>query len=124
MVHPDADLSRLCGRSILIAETNPLIALDLAATIAARGMRPVMYSDLAMAGEAVPFPELAAALVDMDLPFDEHAALVGQLQSNGTPTILTTAWAGDSVADRFPGLTVFEKPVHFPALAQWFAGIG
>lgn len=124
MADPRTDFARLRGRPILIAESSPLIALDLAATMAAWGAAPVLYDDLARAGLPVPVADLAAALINVDLPVDAHADLIAQLQQNAVPTILTTSWAKDTIVERFPGLAVLEKPVHFAALEKWLADLG
>ncbi len=121
MANPRVDLARLRGRSILIADSSPLIALDLASTMAAWGAQPVVYHELAPAGSRAPPPDLAAAVVDVDLPIEQHADLIDDLQRNSVPTILTTSWAKDAIVERFPGLPVLEKPVQFEAIAKWLA---
>ena len=121
---PADEHSRLRGRTILIAESCPLIALDLSATISAWGAQPVMHHELGHEQRQEAFADFSAALVDVDLCVDEHAKLVDALRQRGVPTVLTTAWHKEVIRDKFPGLAVFEKPVDFAELAQWFAEHG
>ena len=123
MIDPAVDMSRLRGRTILIAESSPLIALDLAATIAAWGAHALLHNDLPVARQKGPFIELAAALVDISEANDEPDRLVEMLQQNQVPVVITTSWGVDSARRDFPDLPIFDKPVDFAALAKWFAGL-
>ena len=123
MTDPAVDMSRLRGRTILIAESSPLIALDLAATIAAWGAHALLHNDLPVARQKGPFVELAAALVDISEANGEPDRLVEMLQENQVPVVITTSWGVDSARRDFPDLPIFDKPVDFAALAKWFAGL-
>ncbi len=120
MISPACYLPYLCGKIVLIAEPNGLIAMDLAATFSGWGARPVLYCDLDGPAQLAA-PGLAdAALVDLPLDREPLAGLIQALRRRGVPTVLTTAGAAHNVSGDFPGLKIFEKPVVYPALAQWF----
>lgn len=121
MPRPADNQPDLCGRIILIAETSPLIALDLAETIRSWGGQPLMYYDLSAQQQAAAPGEVCAALVDMSRSHQQHIGLIDALRQRNVPVVLTTAWQLDIIGSQFPGITIFEKPVNFAALAQWFA---
>ena len=121
MPRPANNQPDLCGRKILIAETNPLIALDLAETIRSWGGQPLLHNDLPAQQQAAALDEVCAALVDMSKSHPQHTELIDALQQRKVPVVLTTAWQLDIIGGQFPGMTIFEKPVNYAALAQWFA---
>ena len=121
MPRPADNQPDLSGRIILIAETNPLIALDLTETIRAWGGQPLLYNDLSAQQQVAAPNEVCAALVDMTRSHQQYTGLIDALQHHNVPVVLTTAWQLDIIGSQFPGMTIFEKPVNFAALAQWFA---
>ena len=110
-----------CGHKVLIAETNPLIALDLAETIRAWGGEPLLYNDLPAQQQAAALDDVCAALVDMTQPHQLDTGLIDALRQRNVPIVLTTAWQLDIIRSQFPGMTIFEKPVNYAALSQWFS---
>ena len=120
MPGPADDLPKLCGLPILIAESNPLIALDLAETLRSWGAQPLLYSELTPAEQAEVPGRVGAALVDLARFHQQAAGLIEALRRRGVPTVGTTAWQLDIIGSQFPEMTVFEKPVNYAALAQWF----
>lgn len=112
--------SRYRGHAVLIAESNPLIAMDLAATVGSWAAEPQMLDDPCGATQLAALPPLFAAIVDVSLPLDGQERLIDALRDSNVPIALTTTTLGNSISDRFPGLAVFEKPVDFAALAEWF----
>lgn len=123
-MHGPADgLPDLGGRTVLIAEANPLIAFDLAETIRAWGGQPLQLGDLTAAEQCELPSRVCAALVDMSQSHQQLAQLVDDLRRRKVPIVLTTAWQLDDIGDQFPGMTIFEKPVNYAALADWFAEV-
>ena len=120
MISPACDLPYLCGKIVLIAEPNALIAMDLAATFSGWGARPLLYCDLDGPAQLTALATADAALVDVPLNREPLASLIQALKRRGVPTVLTTAGAAHNLSGEFPGLKIFEKPVVYPALAQWF----
>ena len=115
-----AETSRSRGHAVLIAEPNPLIALDLMATVGSWGAEVEMLNDLGNGCQLAVSPALTAAIVDVNLPLEGQQHLIDALRENGVPIALTTTTLRKSISDRFPGYVVFEKPVDFAALADWF----
>ena len=86
MPGPADKMPDLDGREILIAESNALIALDLAETLRGWGARPVLYNELPEAErEAVP-DRVFAALVDVSQCHAEQTDLCDALQQRRVPT--------------------------------------
>ena len=120
MMSPANELPQLSGQFVLIAEPNALIAMDLAATFSGWGAVPVLYFELDGPAQLAA-PALAkAALVDLPLEREPLTQLLSALQQHGVPTALTTADGAHSIGGNFSGLKVFDKPVDYAALAQWF----
>jgi len=124
MPGPADELPDLCGLTVLIAESNPLIALDLVETIRAWGGEPLLYSELTPAEQAAAPDRVCAALIDMTQNHQQQTRLIGDLHGRGVPIVLTTAWQLDIIGDQFPEMAIFEKPVNYTSLASWFADLG
>lgn len=122
MTQSAGDLPNLCGLTVLIAEPNPLIALDLAATLGGWGARPSLYYDLTGPEQSSALDLVCAALVDVPSNHEPLSELIAALRRRGVPTVLTTACGADSIGGQFPEMKVFDKPVDYAALAQWFGG--
>ena len=120
MPSPADKMPDLGGREILIAESNALIALDLAETLRGWGARPVLYNELPEAEREAVSDRVFAALIDLSQCHAEQTELCDALQQRKVPIVLTTAWQRYDIGNQFPGMTVFEKPVNYSALAQWF----
>ena len=116
-------LPDLVGRTVLIAESNPLIALDLAATVDGWGGSVLLYHELAAPDRERVLQGVSAALINVTEDHDETIGLIEALQQHSVPIVLTTAWHEDRIADRFFGITVLEKPVSSAALAAWFSTV-
>lgn len=115
-----AQALRFRSHAVLIAEPNPLFALDLMATFGSWGAEVEMLRDLDEVSQQVTSCALTAAIVDVNLPLEGQERLIDALRENRVPTALTTTTLRKSISDRFPGYAVFEKPVDFTALADWF----
>ena len=121
MTNPACDLPNLYGQTVLIAEPNPLIAMDLAATLTGWGARPLLYYDLDGPAQMAAPSVVGAALIDVPYTHQPLAGLIGALQQRDVPTVLTTAVGASFISDAFPGLHVFDKPVDHAALARWLS---
>lgn len=119
MISPASGQPQLCGQIVLIAEPNPLIALDLAAMFSAWGAQPLLYYDLDGPAQLAAYTAARAALIDVPLDCEPLSGLIAALMQHGVPTALTTAGGAADLGERFPRLAVFDKPVDYLALAQW-----
>lgn len=115
-------LPDLGGHTVLIAEPNPLIALDLAETLGGWGGRSSLYYEQTSPDQLSALGLVCAALVDVPSDHESVLRLITALRDRGVPTVLTTACGADNIMAQFPGLKVFDKPVDYEALAQWFGG--
>lgn len=97
---------------ILIVEDEPYIALDLAFAIEDAGGRPV--GPVACVREALALletSEVAAAILDVNLPDGDISPVVERLSALGCPIILQTGIGlPPALAGRFPNLVVHIKP--------------
>lgn len=80
--------STLCGRSILIAEHEPLIALDLAEAFKDAGARTVVTSTLHHALVLVEHDDLSAAVLDHALPDGDSSPLCQKLEERMVPFVV------------------------------------
>jgi DNA-binding response OmpR family regulator len=83
----------LAGRSILICEDEPLIALDIARCFEAAGARTVMPRSLQAATVAVENANLAAAVVDHALPDGDSSELCERLKERSIPFIVHSGYS-------------------------------
>ena len=120
MTQSAENLPNLCGQTVLIAEPNPLIALDLAATLGGWGAQPVLYYDLDGTAQLAAPAMVQAALIDVPQFHQPLIGLIGELRRHGVPTVLTTAYGSEFIGGHFPGMALFDKPVDYAALARWF----
>ena len=97
---------------ILIVEDEPYIALDLAFAIEDAGGRAIgpvsgVQEALTLLGTA----EIAAAILDVNLPDGDISPVVERLAEMGCPVILQTGIGlPPALADRFSSLIVHIKP--------------
>jgi len=77
----------LVGRSILIVEDEPLIALDIRRSFEAAGARVVVMRTLQTALAAVEDPDLSAAILDHALGKDDSSQLCERLKERDIPFV-------------------------------------
>lgn len=122
MTDPAVNLSAIRGRTVLIAENNPLVALDLVSTIDSWGALPILAQDFP-GDAAMSFDDLSAAVIDVSDSGPDMSDLIATLQDKSVPILITTSWAAGTTRQKYSGIPVFEKPISFPALADWFASL-
>jgi DNA-binding response OmpR family regulator len=106
----------LVGRTILIVEDEPLIALDIATTIQTAGAVTLPARSLSEAMRLVENSELSAAVLDFGLG-DGHADPVcSRLNERGIPFILHSGYA--HAGDACRGGTVISKPANPKVLIE------
>lgn len=101
--------SSLAGRSILVVEDEPLIAMDLAQIFREAGARVVVATSLPTALDAVKNGALSAAILDHALGDDDSASVRAHLVALGIPFAIYSAYpkpdgAGDYVHLNKPAL--------------------
>ena len=98
----------LAGRTILIVEDEPLIALDIAAAFAKAGAVTFCARTLSEAIHMVEQDGLSAAVLDFGLGAEDAAAVCGRLEKRSIPFVLHSGYKHASDACRSG--TVVPKP--------------
>ena len=83
----------LVGRSILIVEDEPLIALDIRRSFEAAGARVVVMRTLQTALAAVEDPDLSAAILDHVLGKDDSSQLCERLKERDIPFVIHSGYS-------------------------------
>ena len=111
----------LAGRSVLIVETEYLIALEIRHTLESLGAGKVViaHSPADAMDFAMNWSDAALAVVELQINRPDIEGLLRSLKHAEIPTIAVTADVrlngGHSL---FPGLPVLIKPVHGDDLAS------
>jgi DNA-binding response OmpR family regulator len=83
----------LAGRSILIVEDEPLIALDIETAFVRAGARVITTNRLAKAVDLVEQDGLSAAVLDHALGDGNSSHLCERLQKRGIPFVIYSGFA-------------------------------
>jgi DNA-binding response OmpR family regulator len=106
----------LSGRSVLVVEDEPLIALDIADGLRTAGASVYCAHNLRDGLRLAMHPDLAAAVVDFGLSDGEGTALCEKLHERGVPFVLHSGYKHVSEACRSG--TVVPKPAAPQQLVQ------
>lgn len=111
--------------AIFVAEDEPFIAYDLAATIEDAG--GVVVGPAATVKEALALLEnhsVAAAVLDVNLADEDISPVAELLLARGVPVIFHTGLGvPDELGARFPNLIVHSKPLDPEKLIRQLAGL-
>lgn len=104
------DTAILTGRTILVVEEQPLIALDLRTALEEAGAQVLAARDAADALARVKSTKLSAAIIDGRPDSDHHRRIARALKRAGVPFLF---YATDSLEDvtTVRGAPIFLKPV-------------
>ena len=115
----------LAGRRILIVEDEYFLADDLHrhfASLGAEIIGPIAYIDDAeavlKAGESID-----GALLDINIKSGMIFSLARTLMSRGVPFMFTTGYDKRMLAQDFPDVQIWEKPLDINAMASDLAGL-
>jgi DNA-binding response OmpR family regulator len=98
----------LSGRSVLVVEDEPLIALDIVEGFRAAGASVFCAHNLRDGLRLAGHPDLAAAVVDFGLSDGEGTALCERLSERGVPFVLHSGY--EHISDACRRGTVVPKP--------------
>ncbi|HET7717749.1 MAG TPA: PAS domain S-box protein, partial [Bauldia sp.] len=116
--------SGLLGKHILIIEDEPVVAMDLEATLTGAGCRIAgIVSSVGAAMQALEQADVDAALLDANLggePVDEVAA---RLQRKGVPFAFATGHGRDALPEAFREAPVLIKPFDAEQVLQMVQGL-
>jgi DNA-binding NtrC family response regulator len=104
----------LVGRSILIVEDEPLVALDVQQNFEAAGARVLVARSLQTALAAVEDPDLSAAVLDHALRDGDSSALCERLKERNIPFVLHTGYG--NVEGACKDGVLIGKPINLEML--------
>jgi len=104
------DRFALSGRSILIVEEEPLIALQLEEQLHRAGARVVGACELREALHMAEHPALSAAVVNLRLGRDNTSRVCRRLEQLGVPFIFHTRYDAAEALRNWPDAPVLSKP--------------
>ena len=111
----------LRGRRILVVEDDPLIAIELAELVAARGAEPVgpmptVKAALAALAEAPP----DVAVLDLNLRGERATPVAAALRETGVPYVLATGYTRSQLDEpELAKAPLVPKPVDHRLLVMW-----
>ena len=111
----------LNGRSILVVEDDPLIALELAALFQSAGAQVLSLRTLAEAAAAVAQGSVCAAVLDYRLGDDNVATLCEALGGRRIPFVLYSGYS--DLQESFPKYVTLQKPARGETLLAAIAGL-
>ena len=103
----------LRGRSILVVEDEPLIALDIVDCFRNAGASVLIAQTLEDGLRLAGHPDLSAAVVDFGLKDDEGTALCKRLKERGNPLVLHSGYS--HVHDACLAGVVVPTPARAPS---------
>jgi CheY-like chemotaxis protein len=113
----------LAGRSILVVEDEPVIALQLETQLNAAGARVYSAGRLRHALYMAEHPALSAAVLDFRLGGDDSAAVCRRLADLGIPFMFYTGFSDADTFRHWPEAPVVSKPVESRVLIDAVAGL-
>jgi CheY-like chemotaxis protein len=114
----------LAGRSILIVEDEPLIALEVHAAFRAAGASIISAADSKEAVRMIGLPDLSAAVVDINLgDGDDCSAVCKRLSERGIPFVFHTGDARADILRKWPDAPILTKLVDKQRIVEVVAGV-
>jgi CheY-like chemotaxis protein len=110
---------QLAGRTILVVEDEPIIAMDIVAGLRAAGASVTEARTLGDALTLVECPGLSAAVLDHGLNDGDSSAVCRRLDERGIPFVVYTGYT--SLAGPCSEGEQIRKPVHPNALVAAIA---
>ena len=101
----------LAGRSILVVEDEPVIALQLETQLNAAGARVYSAKRLRDALYMAEHPALSAAVLDYRLGGDNSSAVCRRLVDLGVPFVFYTGFRDAAAFSHWPEAPIVPKPV-------------
>lgn len=96
--------------TVLVVETNFLIASAVEGPLLREGFKVVVAMDEAEADAAIASSDIEVAIIDFRLQHGGPKDLASRLTALGIPYIFCTASSTAEVIEHFPGAHILEKP--------------
>jgi DNA-binding response OmpR family regulator len=113
----------LAGRSILIVEDEPLIALEVHAAFNAAGANIVSASNSKEALRTISLPGLSAAVVDINLGGHDCSEICKRLSDIGIPFVFYTGEARTDILRKWPDAPILTKLADKQRIVEVVAGV-
>jgi CheY-like chemotaxis protein len=114
----------LAGRSILIVEDEPLIALEVHAAFSAAGASIMSAADSREALRMISLPDLSAAVVDINLGRgDDCSAVCKRLSDRSIPFVFYTGDVRADILLKWPNAPVLTKLADKERVVEVVAGV-
>jgi DNA-binding response OmpR family regulator len=113
----------LAGRSILIVEDEPLIALEVHAAFNAAGASIVSAANRQEALRIISLPGLSAAVVDINLGGHDCSDVCKRLSDSGVPFVFYTGDARADILLKWPDAPILTKLADKQRIVEVVAGV-
>jgi CheY-like chemotaxis protein len=100
----------LDGRSILVADDEPIIGLDIADALRGQGATVVSAHNVKAALALAATADLSAAVLDINLAGEDCSLICHQLAERSIPFLFHTGYTAMPVLDKWPDAPVLRKP--------------
>jgi DNA-binding response OmpR family regulator len=111
----------LTGRSILVVEDEPLIALEIAALLQSAGAEVISARTRGEAYAVIEARRVCAAVLDWRLGDDDGAGLCRLLGTREIPFMFYSGYS--DLQERFPKSVIVQKPAMGDALVSAMTGL-
>ena len=113
----------LAGRSILIVEDEPLIALEVHAAFNAAGASIISAADSKEALRMISLPDLSAAVVDINLGRGDCSDVCKRLAQRGIPFVFYTGHARAEILQKWPDAPILTELADKQRIVEVVAGV-
>ena len=110
------DTERPC---VLVLEDSVLVAMAIEAALFDRGFDVIVAGSLAAAEDRVGKVDLAAAVLDLQLPDGNSLELARALHARGCPVAICSGVDSGEGHDALPFAKKFLKPLGAEVIADW-----
>jgi CheY-like chemotaxis protein len=113
----------LAGRSILIVEDEPLVALGVHGALSAAGGSIISAASATEAKSLIGYAEIAAAVVDIRLGGEDASEVCTALARRRIPFVFYTGSHDAPLLAAWPGVPVIRKPARPEELVSVLASL-
>jgi DNA-binding response OmpR family regulator len=113
----------LSGRSILLVEEEPVVALQLEEHFRRAGAKVYAASKLKDAVHLAEHPALSAAVVNLQLGSDSTRRVCGRLADLGVPFMIHTRYDASEASQKWPSAPVLCKPADSRDILRMVVGL-
>lgn len=111
-------MKRLDGHTVLVAEDEPLVSLDVAQLLQEFGATVVSASSVGTALAYANSPEIAAAVLDINLAGEDCSPVCQRLSERGIPFLFHTGYTDAPVLKQWSAAPVANKPASGERLIE------